>query len=499
MNTLATPAARHHRRAWAAAFLLLFAASQALLWLAYYGHGAKPLIGDEQHYQDTALAILAGGAWMPGAIWPPLQPLLLAAVYALFGTHLLAAQLLQTGLFIACAALLRDLWRRLGGSVAAANAATALFLLHPGIAAYAHWLWPEIPHLFLLLTALCLLARAPSAGRAFTAGACIGLAILAKSLLSVFWPLFLLVFVRRARPHLAWRPAALFVLGLALITAPALLHGWREYGKPMIADSSVYNLWVGLTDKWRSDYVLDMGGATLPAFIASGATPSQRNAVYLEKIRTLVAERGVIGVLGAQLSRQYFRLISAKTPLVSQLPGPACAGHLSAYRSPPWLTRTLTVANNFLHALLLAAAAFGIATWRGPGRCRGRNTVATQTLPPSAMLRAGLKGRASGQALSVPLTLLVGLFLAYQLALFLLIHVKARFLLPLLPFLCGFAGNALVAAAAAMRGSPDRGRIAAVAAPTMNFTAVRLVLGGLLASLLLFLAFAGPLLDRSCT
>ena len=490
MNTVAAPV-RHHRGLWAAVFLLLFITSQALLWLAYYGQGAKPLIGDEQHYQNTALAILAGGAWMPGAIWPPLQPLLLAVVYALFGTHLLAAQLLQTGLFIACAALLRDLWRRLGGSVAAANVAAALFLLHPGIAAYAHWLWPEIPHLFLLLTALCLLARAPSAGRAFAAGACIGLAILAKSLLSVFWPLFLLVFVRRARPHLAWRPAALFVLGLALITAPALLHGWREYGKPMIADSSVYNLWVGLTDEWRSDYVLDMGGATLPAFIASGATPSQRNAVYLEKIRTLVAERGVIGVLGAQLSRQYFRLFNAKTPLVSQLPGPACSGHLSVYRTPPWLTRTLTVANDVLHALLLAAAAFGIAGWRKQrGAVRQRNTIPTQTLL--------LKGRASEQALRATLTLLAGLFLAYQLALFLLIHVKARFLLPLLPFLCGFAGNALVAAAAAMREQPNRGSIAAFAAPAMNFTAVRLVPGALLASLLLFLAFAGPLLDRSC-
>src|SRR5690606_21491409 len=112
------------------------------------------------------------------------------------------------------AVLLRDLWRRLGGSVAAANAAAALFLLHPGIAAFAHWLWPELPHLFLLLAALCLLARVPSATRGLAAGACIGLAILAKSLLSPFWPLFLLSFARRGRPHLAWRAAGAFVLGL---------------------------------------------------------------------------------------------------------------------------------------------------------------------------------------------------------------------------------------------------------------------------------------------
>jgi 4-amino-4-deoxy-L-arabinose transferase-like glycosyltransferase len=447
---------RRNRRAAAAAFVALFAVSQALLWSAWYAWGAKRLIGDENAYHDFALAILAGGAWMPSTIWPPLQPLLLAAVYALAGVHVLAVQLVQTALFVLCGALLRDLWRRLGGSVAAANTAAALFLLNPSTAAYSHWLWPEIPHLTLLLAAFCLLARAASGLRAFAAGACVGLAILAKSLLSAFWPAFLIVFLRRERPWLAWRPAALFVVGLGLVTAPALWHGWREYGRPMIADSSVYNLWVGLTDRWRSDYVLDMGGATLPAFLDSGATPQERNAVYLGKIRALLAERGVAALAADQLGRQYFRLFSAKTPLLSQLPGPACAGHLSVYRTPPWLTRTLALASDAFHALILAAAAFGLAGWRRrPDR----------------------------------LALVAALFVAYQLALFALIHVKARFLLPLLPFLCGFAGSFL----AALRARACAQRFEAVA-----LTPPRLVLGAALACLLLFFAFAGPALDRLC-
>jgi 4-amino-4-deoxy-L-arabinose transferase-like glycosyltransferase len=462
MSAHASSATRR-RGALAALFLALFAASQALLWYAYYGHGAKALIGDEQHYQASALAILAGSDWMPSAIWPPLQPLLLAATYALAGPHLLAAQLVQTLLFVACGALLRDLWRRLGGSVAAANTAAALFLLNPAIAAYAHWLWPEIPHLALLLAALCLLARSASALRAFAAGACVGLAILAKSLLSAFWPLFLVVFVRRERPYLAWRPAALCVLGLALVTAPALVHGWRSYGRPMIADSSVYNLWVGLTDRWRSDYVEDQGGATLPAYLASGATPAERNAVYLARVRALVAERGLIATLREQLGRQYFRLFSAKTLLVSQLPGAACAGHLSVYRTPPWLTRTLGFASVGFHALLLAAAAFGIACWRRrPDR----------------------------------LAVVVALFLAYQLALFALIHVKARFLVPMLPFLCGFAGSFLATLRARLFGSQPS--VIAAATPALALTPPRLALGALLAALLLFLAFAGPALDHLC-
>ena len=486
MNAGGGAAAR--RRLGAALFVGLFVASQALLWYAYYGHAAKTLIGDERAYQDSALAILAGGAWMPSTIWPPLQPLLLASVYAVFGGHVLAAQILQSLLFIGCAALLRDFWRRLGGRVAAANTAAALFLLNPATAAYAHWLWPEIPHLFLLLAALCLLARAPAPLRALAAGACIGLAILAKSLLSAFWPAFLLVFVRGARPHLLIRPAALCVFGLALVTAPAWLHGWREYGRPMIADSSLYNLWVGLGDRWRSDYVEDMGGATLPAFLASAATPQQRNALYLDKVRVLLAERGLPALLVAQLERQYFRLFSAKTPLLSQLPGPACAGHLSVYRTPPWLTRTLTLASDFFHALLLAAAACGIACWRWrPWRGAPLRTAADPPAP--AALQA-----------------LVGLFLAYQLALFLLIHTKARFLLPMLPFLCGFAGSFLVAARAALSGpqrsafSPQPAALGAnpICIPALNLTPPRLALGALLASLLLFLAFAGPALDGLC-
>jgi 4-amino-4-deoxy-L-arabinose transferase-like glycosyltransferase len=462
MRTPASAGSRR-RRVLAALFVVLFGALQGLLWFAYYGHGAKALIGDEQVYQNTALSIPGGGPWMPSSIWPPLQPLFMATIYAVFGPHLLAVQIAQTLLFVACAALLRDLWRRLGAGVAAANAAAALWLLNPAAAGYAQWLWPEVPHAFLMLAALCLLVRAPSSLRTGLAGLCTGLAMLAKSLLSVFWPLLLIVFVQRTRPYVRVRVAAVFVLGLFCATAPALLQGWRTYGKPMIADSSIYNLMVGLTDTRRSDYVGDMGGATLPAFLASGATPQERNRIYLGKIREEVAERGAASMLIDQLGRQYFRLFSAKTPLVSQLPGPACAGHLSVYDSGPRLTWTLTAANNTMHALLLALCAFGVA-------CRRWRSV------PDTR---------SGGVLAV-----VVLFLAYQLALFLLIHVKARFLLPMLPFLCGFAGSFLVALRARLPGGHDE--------PTVSMTPVRLSFGAVFAALLLFLAFAGPALDHLC-
>ena len=447
---------------WTAASALVaafFLASQALLWLAYYGGGAKRLIGDEESYQAFALAILGGGPWMPSTIWPPLQSLFLAAIYATFGVHVVAVQLVQTLLFVGCAWLLRGIWRDLGGGVRAANTAAALFLVDPANAAYAHWLWPEVSHLFLVLLVFRLLIAWPDSRLASTAaGACTGLALLAKSLLSAFWPLFLIAFVRRERPRFRVVPAVAFVVALGVVTAPALWDGAREYGRPMIADSSIYNLWVGLTDRWRSDYVDDMGGATLPAFLASGDTPEQRNAIYREKVLAFVRERGFFTVLGDQLGRQYFRLFSAKTPLVSQLPGPSCAGHLSVYSTPDWLARTLTSWNDAFQILILAAAAFGLACWRKR---------------PDARL------------------VLVGLYVAYQLALLLLVHVKARFLFPMMPFFCGLAGSFLAASFARFTAREADSDAVALTPP-------RLAIGAALAALLLFLAFAGPALDHLC-
>ncbi len=104
------------------------------------------------------------------------------------------------------------------------------------------------------------------------------------------------------------------------------------------------------------------------------------------------------------------------------------------------------------HALTLAACAFGIALWR-----RWRE----------------------------PLALFIAAFLLYQLALYLGLHVMQRYLFQMLPFLCVFGGAVL-----AMRDHE--------ASPVLATTPARLALGGLLAAVLLALAFLGPWLDGNC-
>ena len=70
-----------------------------------------------------------------------------------------------------------------------------------------------------------------------------------------------------------------------------------------------------------------------------------------------------------------------------------------------------------------------------------------------------------------------------------ILHVKARFLFPMMPFLCAFAGSFF--AAWPVRDS-------GFARDPLAFTRPRLIVGGLIAALLIVLAFAGPVLDPSC-
>jgi 4-amino-4-deoxy-L-arabinose transferase-like glycosyltransferase len=426
----------------------------ALLWLYYAGPAPKPLIGDEFDYDRRAIALLAGQPVPETFIWPPGQTWFIAATYRLFGTHVLAVQIVQITLLLACAGLLAQLWRPVIGA-RAAFAAASLFLLNPTTVATAHWLWPEVTHLVCLLGALVLLfgpRRTPA--HAFAAGLLIGLALLFKSLLGAWWPLLLLCFVARrdGRVRVDARAASVFVVGLLLATAPALWKGWVETGRPMIADSSMYNLEVGLADRSRSDYIDEAGAPALKAFIASAPTPRERNALALARIEQTLHDRGVADVLADQAGTQYFRLFNAKTLLVSQLPGPACAGRLGAY-PPGAATPWVAAAAMAWHALTLVLAAFGIALWR-----RWRSAVA----------------------------LLTASFVLYQLVLYFGLHVMQRYLFQMLPFLCAFAGALVTLRAPAGTTS------------VLSVTPLRVAIGSAGAAMLLALAFLGPLLDGTC-
>src|SRR4051812_48188442 len=244
-------------RAFAYVAIALIAAQQVLLWWLYYHGSGKALLGDEVRYLEAARAILAGGAWHSSDLWPPAQPLFIAAILAVSGGSVLAVQLVQMLLFFGCGMLIARIARKLSGDTAAGAIAAGGFLVNPANAAYAQYLWPEIPHLFVVLLAFdLLLVRPLHRATALLAGASIGLALLFKSLLTAFWPLLLLAFVTYKPLRLRWGDAGLFVLGVCIMTAPALIAGHRNTGHWSIADSSAINLLLGLEDAARNDYVV---------------------------------------------------------------------------------------------------------------------------------------------------------------------------------------------------------------------------------------------------
>lgn len=431
----------------ALAYLVLSGMLLALYWFPE----AKQLAGDEHHYHHTALAILGGGDWFDAnLIWPPLQALLLAGVYALFGPSILPVQILQLLMLSACGLLLADSWRRLGGSRCAAMWAAGLLCVNPLTIGFATFLWPEILHLTLsLLLVWCLVrSREPGPGSpawAAGAGAVLGLCLLSKSLLTGFWPLLLLPLWQRGRLGASSIRTLAFLLAALLVTAPALHRGMQATGKPQIADSSWFNLWVGLGDRWRSDFVFDETGERMHAYLTHSPDPRARNAFAREQAEAIARRRGWVGTFTGQLGKQYFRLFSAQHFVVSQLHGRPCDGYTSRYSSDsPVVNRSAAWLMQAWHVALLALAAFGLSAWRQWRR---------------------------------PWVWLAVAFVGYQMALFLGLHVKSRFLLPMWPLICVFAAHWLA--------MPRRERRPGL-------------VGWLLAAVLAFLALAGPWLDDAC-
>ena len=407
----------------------------------------RALWGDEVMYADLARRLAAGQDARPEPLWPPAYPRFLAVALALGGGSPLLARCLQMALLAASALLLRDLTRRLTGSAMAGGVAAALLVLDPQVGAFAHFLWPEVPHLFLfLLAAWVLVARGERPIWLAAAGVVLGLALLTKSLLGPFLPVLLVPLLPGAGRRGAGR-VAIVLLAAAATVAPTAIGNARR-GEPLMADSSRFNLWVGLNDRSRKDMVDEVVGDEYRRYLESAPTTAARARVLDARIRGLVAERGWPALLRAQLGRQYFRLMDKDSFFTDQLPGGAIARMGYGYRGVPSAVAALLRAWSYaLYAAVLVAAALGLAA-----------------APPRGAWHRALVA-----------------FLAYNAAVFLLLHVKSRYRVAFLPVLYLQAG-AFVGWCLAARGSRESPSSSAWAA------------AGAAAVLALFLAFAGPLL-----
>lgn len=403
----------------------------------------RPLLGDELLYSDAA-DVVAEGRIPPSDLWPPLGPGLLGALRVAFGPGLLPVASVQLAELIGAALLLRAFLLRAGLSRIAADVGAAFLLLDPQVARFVTCLWPEVPHLFLLLLALSVLLPTSAASwrRSFLGGACLGAAVLVKSLVVPFLPVLLLIPAAGvsgpARARLSRLLPAL--AGLALVVVPFSAIQRARHGTFSISPSGPVNVWIGLRDPKARDDVDSVAHASVSAFRSDPRPVSERNRDLRRASADLVRRDGIGTVLRRQLARQYGRLLDHRSFFVDLLPG----GRLRPGIPPAPFDGALRLYGALAWGVLLALASFGLFQ---------------------------IRGAADARRFALPL-----LFLAYGAALFLVVHTKTRFRIGFLPALICLA--ALAVDRLGRRGEP-RG-------------ALRLAAGALMAAGALALAFDLP-------
>jgi hypothetical protein len=236
-----------------------------------------------------------------------------------------------------------------------------------------------------------------------------------------------------------------------LVASLVMFHNGVQSGSFTIAGSSWFNLWVGLNDSSPRNLRQPVVGREFRIFEASAATFPKRNQILRDKIVHRIQQRGLWVLAREQLARQYFRLFDASSYLTDQLPGGFIAARGGGYVDAPQWTGWWIRATSFaIYAAVLVGFAAGIIL-----------------CPP-----AGRRWMWVAMA-----------FVGYNLVIFSVLHVKSRYRVQVLPFLFFYS-------ACAINEWQNRGQYGR--SPELFW---RLGLAAATASGLLFLAFAGPMLD----
>jgi 4-amino-4-deoxy-L-arabinose transferase-like glycosyltransferase len=201
-------------------------------------------------YHITALQIAAGNGvarldGTPTAVWPPLYPALLAALYLITDGSLLAGKLLNPFFGVLTTALVFDVGRRLADRRAGLLAA-ASFAACPDDVFFSNFLMSEAAFAALLMANVWLFTvlqgRRPDPGPAAWLGLGIagGLATLTRGIALAWLAVPIAVWLATVRPIRAVAPrAAWALLGLALVIAPWTIRNLVLLDYPILVASSL--------------------------------------------------------------------------------------------------------------------------------------------------------------------------------------------------------------------------------------------------------------------
>jgi tetratricopeptide (TPR) repeat protein len=391
---------------------------------------------DERMYHEWAAAIARGeGFGAQVFLNGPAYPAFLAAIYAVFGPSLLAAKAVQSALGVVDCVLAWALGRRLFGPIAGLVAA-AILAFYAQTLFYPATLLLEGAQGTLLLAMLWLCVRAqenPHPARWAAAGACTGLAALARPTALVFaagmtaWAAL--------RPGVARRAGAgaalAYALGVAVLVLPATWHNARVgHDFVLVSYAGGMNLYIGNNPAARGEFDVP---PIVPTALADD--PEEQRAVFAalaERARGRALAPSEISAYWAERALEFVR---EQPGAWLRLMARKVALSLNAYE--PWNVRSLTLARDAAAGLRLPLLGFGVVA-------------------PFAAL--GLFATRRQGARLVPLYAWLSTVWLTLWAFF----VLARYRVAAVPVLALFAGAGVVAAVRALRRRRAR-EIAAVA------------------------------------
>jgi len=412
----------HGSRIWLPIALVLTFLIRLWFILGMRGHPFStigPQMLDSYYYHRWAIDIISGKFWGSDVFFlRPLYPYLLALVYAVFGQHILAVQLIQTVLATASCFLLYDTTRRIFGKRPAVFAAlgfalTGILVLYTGALLYV-----EITILLSLLFTWLTLIAERRLWKWILAGVCFGLLVICRPEMLLLLP-FVLIWL--SRKSMVPRPAlvAMAVVALAVIAIVPIRNYIVARDPVLFTAHSGINFYYGnnpaADGTWQPTRELEKGGGfSLERLKETSRTiegrvvkPSQASAYWTAQgLRFITHQPGAYLKL---LGRKFLLFLSNYEVPNDYYPETARAASLPLRL--PFI--------NF--GLVLALGLVGMV-WAWPKRA--------QALP-------------------------VYLFVAAYLVSALLFYVLSRLRAPLIPFLLMFAGYGLSELIDALRQRKD--------------------------------------------
>lgn len=194
------------------------------------------LIIDSEVYDAWARAIAAGDGMsrvLGGPFYmDPLYPYVLGGLYKLFGRDLLLVRLVQVAFGVATCGLVAVLGRRLSGPVAG-NLGAFLLAIYPA-AIFQDGEFEKTALSVFLATSSLVLFLMPTVWARLGAGAALGLTLLTRGNMMLLAPFAVALLLARRD----WKSAGAFVLGAALMVAPATLRNLHVSGEWVLTTSS---------------------------------------------------------------------------------------------------------------------------------------------------------------------------------------------------------------------------------------------------------------------